>query len=118
MIPNAKHWNFDKRDSLKREKAYKREVSCAFRLVSQAAYATLSEDILEVGALRAYIPLPLIEFDCSCLFDIDQLDLEHENYLSNSDTHAPDLFHRQTLFLLTTSRIQIKFSKCIDGCTR
>jgi hypothetical protein len=38
--------NFDKRDNLKREKAYKQEVSCDFVLGSQAGFATFSRNFL------------------------------------------------------------------------
>jgi hypothetical protein len=38
--------NCNKRDSLKREQAYKREKICALSLVSQAECATFSEFIL------------------------------------------------------------------------
>jgi hypothetical protein len=49
---------FDKRDNLKREKACKREVFCAFWLVPQAECATFSGIILFAGALRAFFLSP------------------------------------------------------------
>jgi hypothetical protein len=57
--------SFDKRDSLMREKAYTREVTYAFRLVSQAKCSTSSEIILYAGALRVYFSSRLSKVDCS-----------------------------------------------------
>jgi hypothetical protein len=48
--------NFDERDSLKREKAYKREVFCLFWLVSQS-----SADNPEGGKFTRWFSFPLIE---------------------------------------------------------
>jgi hypothetical protein len=44
--------SFEKRDSLKREISYEREVFCAFWLVLQAKRATFSGTILLAEALR------------------------------------------------------------------
>jgi hypothetical protein len=62
----------DKRDSLEREKEYKREGLCAFWLVSHAECETLSRVILYAGTSRVYSP-PLIEI--WLLFDLRRLAL-------------------------------------------
>jgi hypothetical protein len=63
-LPPHAHYvpsSFDKRDSVKREKSYKREVFYAFGIISQAECETFSGIILSPGAIRVLFSLPLYE---------------------------------------------------------